>query len=332
MTLRLTGTTILALGLLLAAPTTGAAQGVAEPTGTATETRGFVDVGGYRLYVTCAGAGSPTVVLEAGFSGASPVWGAVQPGVTAFTRACAYDRANRGRSDRVPTPAGAGRLVGDLHAALARAQVLGPYVLAGHSFGGLLAGVFASRYPTEVAGLVLVDPAHHEYYLEAERYVGPAFVPADGVLQGVDLRRSGAEARDAGPLPDVPVLVLSRGRPDPRFTAEAERRWPDWQADLARRAPRGQQIVAQQSGHDIHRDQPQLVVDAIRTVVMAARQPASPTLPRAGGAGRLLGVGLGAGGVLLLASAAAFRRRRPGRSAPGRACSSFAPPTASLLQ
>jgi pimeloyl-ACP methyl ester carboxylesterase len=300
MTAWFVGTTVLALGLLLAAPAIGAAQSAAEPTGTAAETSGFVDVDGYRLYVTCAGAGSPTVMLEAGFSGASPVWGAVQPGVAAFTRACAYDRADRGRSDRGPTPATTRRLVGDLHALLAGAGIPGPYVVAGQSFGGLLAGAFASRYPAEVAGLVLVDPAHHEYYLEAERYVGPAFVPADGVVRGVDLRRSGAEARDAGPLPDVPVLVLSRGRPDPRFTAEAEERWPAWQADLVRRAPRGRQVVAQQSGHDVHRDQPELVVDAVREVVSLARRPAAATLPRAGGAGTLLGALLGSAGVLLL--------------------------------
>ncbi len=119
-----------------------------------------VDVGGYRLYLQCIGAGSPTVVLEAGLGSPSEVWGLVQPGVARFTRVCAYDRAGVGGSDAGPRPRTSGTIVAALHTLLRRAGVGGPYVLVGHSIGGFHARLYAHRYPREVAGMVLVDASH----------------------------------------------------------------------------------------------------------------------------------------------------------------------------
>ncbi|WP_159619776.1 alpha/beta fold hydrolase [Arthrobacter zhaoguopingii] len=117
----------------------------------------LIDVGGHRLYLNCTGAGSPTVVLEpgAGLSSSDLRW--MTPVVARNTRVCVYDRAGRGWSDSATTPQDGGQVVADLHTLLQRGKVPGPYVLAGHSFGGPYALTFAARYPEEVAGLVLVD-------------------------------------------------------------------------------------------------------------------------------------------------------------------------------
>lgn len=117
-----------------------------------------LDVGGHRLYLHCTGSGSPTVVLEPGAGETSSAFALIAPAVARDTRVCVYDRAGRGWSDAASTiPQDAAQIVADLHALLQRGGAPGPYVLAGHSFGGLYVLTFAARHPEEVAGLVLVD-------------------------------------------------------------------------------------------------------------------------------------------------------------------------------
>ncbi len=117
----------------------------------------LVDVGGHRLHLHCTGTGSPTVVLEPGAGMSSSTMGWIQPAVARDTRVCVYDRAGRGWSDPADTTQDATQIATDLHTLLQRANVPGPYVLAGHSFGGLYALTYAAQYPTEVAGMVLID-------------------------------------------------------------------------------------------------------------------------------------------------------------------------------
>lgn len=117
----------------------------------------LIDVGGHRLHLHCTGPGSPTVVLEAGGGGMSSHFGWIAPAVARDTRVCIYDRAGRGWSEPADTPQDGTQIATDLHTLLQRGQVQGPYVLAGHSFGGLYVLTFAARYPDEVAGMVLVD-------------------------------------------------------------------------------------------------------------------------------------------------------------------------------
>jgi pimeloyl-ACP methyl ester carboxylesterase len=117
----------------------------------------LVDVGGHRLHLNCAGSGSPTVVLQPGAGDMSSVLGWITPAVARDTRVCVYDRAGRGWSEPAEGPQDGSQIAADLHTALHRAQVPGPYVLAGHSFGGLYVLAFADRYPDEVAAMVLVD-------------------------------------------------------------------------------------------------------------------------------------------------------------------------------
>jgi pimeloyl-ACP methyl ester carboxylesterase len=117
----------------------------------------LIDVGGHRLHLSCTGAGTPTVVLEPGAGEMSSNLGWIAPAVARATRVCVYDRAGRGWSEPADTAQDGAQIATDLHTLLQRGHVPGPYVLAGHSFGGLYVLTFAARYPDEVAGMVLVD-------------------------------------------------------------------------------------------------------------------------------------------------------------------------------
>jgi len=139
---------------------------------TANDTRRFpapgqlFDIGGQRLHIVCQGnAGGPTVILEAGQGNSSSIWARIQPEVAKTTHVCAYDRAGIAWSDDSPNPRDAEHMAGELHALLDKANIAGPYVLVGHSFGGLVTRVFASQYPQEVAGIVLIDSMHPDQWV-----------------------------------------------------------------------------------------------------------------------------------------------------------------------
>jgi pimeloyl-ACP methyl ester carboxylesterase len=117
----------------------------------------MVDVGGYSLHINCVGQGSPTVVLDAALGGMSAEWVWVQREVSDTTRVCAYDRAGMGWSEMGPEPRDAKQISSELHSLLSKAGIEGPYVLVGHSFGGLYMQTYAARYPDEVAGVALID-------------------------------------------------------------------------------------------------------------------------------------------------------------------------------
>ncbi len=120
------------------------------------------DVGGYKMHLQCTGSGSPAVVMEAGSGDFSLTWALVAPTIALTNQVCVYDRAGLGWSDPSPYPRRAGTQVAELHALLQKAGIPPPYILVGHSIGGVLVRVFAHLYPAETAGLVLVDPGHEE--------------------------------------------------------------------------------------------------------------------------------------------------------------------------
>jgi pimeloyl-ACP methyl ester carboxylesterase len=124
----------------------------------------LVDVGGYRLMLNCIGVGSPTVILEAGFSDLSVEWSAVQPQIAKFSRVCSYDRAGYGGSDPGPMPRTSLRIATELHALLKNAGEMPPYVLVGSSFGGYNVRVFNGLYPNDVTGIVLADAVQEDQY------------------------------------------------------------------------------------------------------------------------------------------------------------------------
>jgi pimeloyl-ACP methyl ester carboxylesterase len=124
----------------------------------------LVDVGAHRLHLNCSGHGSPAIILEAGNLGMSADWIKVQEKVAATTRVCSYDRAGMGWSETGPAPRDASRVSTELHTLLARAGVATPYMLVGHSYGGLYSRRYAGLYPEEVAGLVLIESSHPDQF------------------------------------------------------------------------------------------------------------------------------------------------------------------------
>jgi len=236
----------------------------ATPAPAILETGAKVDVGGYQLYVRCTGQGTPPAVFDAGASGWSSVWYDVEPKVAAFTKACVYDRANRGQSDRGPIPNTSKQMVRDLHTLLANVHMGGPFVLVGQSFGGMNMGLYARLYPTESAGLVMVDAVHEA------AYVDQAITPCPTVCHGVDFTESGRQVQAAPPMPDIPLVVLQHGVPG-LVSPDMESHWAAWQQDLASRSSHGKLIIAERSSHNIQYGQPELVVAAIQEIVKQER-------------------------------------------------------------
>jgi pimeloyl-ACP methyl ester carboxylesterase len=131
------------------------------------------DVGGHRLHISCTGSGSPTVILEAGLGEPAVMMsGWIQPGVATATKVCVYDRAGKGWSEPAESPRDGVAIAADLHTLLDRAGIDGPYVLAGHSSGGVYVQVFAAQYPDEVAGLVLLDSQPPDAIVNLPGYAG----------------------------------------------------------------------------------------------------------------------------------------------------------------
>jgi pimeloyl-ACP methyl ester carboxylesterase len=254
---------------------------------------GWFDIGARRMFLRCTGHGSPTVVFE---NGLVTDWDALQQQLGSTTRVCSYDPARMagpwGRSDPAAAPRDAEDRVADLHALLVAARVPGPYVLAGHSNGGLFSLLYASRHRDEVAGLVLIDGVHPQYHRRSIA-VAKEFVPPE---QWEDLTRAAcgllpvqvdAEQLDiclaedqtlaaltAAPLHTMPISVLSHGnvRFPPGSEPDAqEQLWQQLQNELATMVPGSRHVLATESGHDIPREQPDLVLAETRRVIAAVR-------------------------------------------------------------
>jgi pimeloyl-ACP methyl ester carboxylesterase len=254
------------------------------------ETQGFekmVDIGSTQLRLSCAGCGTPTVVLDAGLGEGLETWTKVQTQVAAFTRVCAYDRAGVGKSGPGLKPRTSGQIVSELRTLLSRAEIEGPYVLVGHSLGGLNAQLYAIEHPDEVAGLVLVDPTFPDMIARLKPVLGKIWTPlwnsqfasdAEGMTKQ-DFDASCTQVATAGKLPDVPLVVLSAGQPvklPPPLNAlfpgaKLVRAMQAGHADLAKASSKGQPLIAASSTHATI-SQDDLIVEAIRQVVEMGRR------------------------------------------------------------
>jgi pimeloyl-ACP methyl ester carboxylesterase len=300
-----------------------------------------VSVGTHRLHIRCEGDGAPSVIFDAALGGSSLSWTLVQPAVARVTRACSYDRAGFGWSDAGPLPRTAGRIADELHTLLRAAAVPTPYVLVGHSYGGLVMRVYAARHPDEIAALVLIEPAIPEEWLHPSeerqaliargvrlcRYgttaarhglahlvsalVRLGALGAARLLVGL-VSRGGLRREDEGILapvwklpPDVRA-VLREMWTQPKFfealgsqieticesatdlirtepadygnvplvlisSARSEEARLKADAALAERSTRGRHVLADESGHWIPLDAPQVIIDAVTAVITDIR-------------------------------------------------------------
>jgi pimeloyl-ACP methyl ester carboxylesterase len=268
----------------------------------------MIDVGGYRLHLQCAGEGGPTVVLDAGLVGSTLDWRAVLPEAARLTRVCAYDRGGYGWSDRSTRPRTPEGITADLHALLEKAGERPPYILVGHSLGGLNMWAFANRYPAQATGLVLVDAAHPQYsipfpWLERAqslflRWILPFGLPrwrgwcGDGVSEIRSVKTAVAcravyqqsyyeqwdavpdymeGARRLGTVGKLPVIVITRDPKRPGADAGREAHWSQWQQELGRISSNSRTVTAAGSGHDIPGQRPDVIVEAIREMLAELR-------------------------------------------------------------
>ena len=242
----------------------------------------LVDVGGHRLNIRCSGEGTPAVILGSGLASNNHDWGPVEERVSEFTQVCSYDRTGLGASDLadgVPTAQSASD---DLHALLAAAGLAGPVVVVGHSYGGMVARLYASHHPENTAALVLVDSLQKDNLIQADEILGEQAMALfmQGVRsnpEGVDLEASFAQVKQAGDLGDLPLTVITAGRPDlpPFINAEIRElladSWLQSQRNLVSLSTAGIHIIAEESSHCVQCQQPNLVADAILREISRAR-------------------------------------------------------------
>ncbi len=239
------------------------------------------------LFYRCTGHGSPTVVMDSGLGETSDTWVNVETKVAQFTRTFVYDRANMGRSGQVSHPRTSKRMVEKLHNLLLAEKVEPPYILVGHSFGGLNMLLFARLYPDQVAGLVLIDSS---YIDQTERFMSvlspelkqkyvESFFTDEGITFDERLECEN-EIKAAPPMPEIMIYVLMSakertGAGDWPYKAW-DRIWREQQEEIAGLVPHSTFVIAENSGHYIQNDRPDLVIAAICEVVQAAREQGSP--------------------------------------------------------
>ena len=304
----------------------------------------LIDLGGYRLHLNCTGNKGPTVVLIAGAGDFSFDWSLVQPNIAQFARVCSYDRAGFAWSDPGPIPRTMKQEAFELHTLLNAAHIKGPYILVGHSVGGLVTRVYASQYPREVAGIVLIDSLHEDTTLSLNGKLAhmrelakPDPVPAVQTLKsgppkpatkedldqfqsnltsnppkigatfnklpewikgmrlwflqqpprggGMDFLAEelrdiyNSRAKAPYQLGNLPLLVLlptGYGKPPRGIDADEWKRFNEekrqQKMDFTKLSHNSKLIVAENSGHHIQLDEPQVVIDAVRLIVETSRQ------------------------------------------------------------
>ena len=264
--------------LFLASCTGGASTTSTAPS--PSSAAGRADIGGYSLAYQCEGSGSPTVILEAGYtaSGIGSFGETIQPALAGTTRVCTYDRAGVGVSDARPasvTPLTSVTQARELHAMLDAIGEQGPFVYVGHSYGGMIARASAATYPDETVGLVLLDASSEpEIPVYDRMHAGPwddgTVFPAPN--QRIDIHTSVHELEQAPSLRAMPLIVVTAGvldsdrwlRKVPKLEARAQTR-------LASLSSNSIHVVDRGKGHFLPENDPKLVIDAALAVVDAAR-------------------------------------------------------------
>lgn len=222
-----------------------------------------IDVGGYKLALECTGVGSPTVVLDSGFSTPRSAWYWTTPKLKTTTRVCSYDRAGLGQSEDRPAalPDTTAQVVDELHTLLERARLPGPYVLGGWSIGGFDIRYFQKRYPGDVAGLVLVDGTPPVFLVNSPE-------PLESAFETMYTHAAAAELDPAPALGALPVVDITHGTP----LENVEEIWINAQRQFTASTSNSIFVKAKNSGHGIPEENPGLVAYGIQLVVKSVRK------------------------------------------------------------
>ena len=262
----------------------------------------MISIGSHRLQIRREGKGVPAVVIDAGIADQLDKLRPLQDRIARVTQVITYNRAGYGQSEPGPLPRDGAREAEELKVLLEQAFVPGPYVLVGHSLGALNVMVFASKYPKDVAGMVLLDPPPLSFALGkeyrdlgamAQRMTAEWQAIADSASKSVDAqdrarsafflmiasehRGMGETARlvDAiSTFGDMPLIVVAAGKPNPAFgpiAEEFQRYWAEQSRALTGKSTKGKFILAEESSHFLYLDVPELVEESILSVVNGVR-------------------------------------------------------------
>ena len=264
----------------------------------------FINLGMHVMYIECIGHQSPTVLIDVGLADSSANWYQVAKNLAQEVRTCVYDRAGYGWSDPGPGDRTTAQIVHELNMLLEVAEIPGPYVIVGHSFGGFTARYFATVYPVKTVGVVLIDSSHPDqiyrlseldnakkkqpmkisrrepapdymsefekrwYFLNSSRKA--TFAQMDELKS---FKKSANQVKYAGPFPDVPLAIVTRGKELLPIVngIYLEQEWQEMQLELLNLSKHSWHSIIKESGHNMYRDAPDDVIDNILTVVEQAR-------------------------------------------------------------
>lgn len=262
---------------------------------------GKFDLGYYSLAMECHGEGTPTVIIDAGMGEGPVFWGSwldITNVVKESTRICVYDRLGLGYSRPMPVEIDkrtSQDSVDDLHKLLVTANIEKPYILVGHSWGGINIRLYTDQYPDDIVGLVLVD-ASHPNQLSAFLENIPPESPDDSlkvrlykrrILSPPDLNNSEKmdrltsldQVQSLNDLRDLPLVIVTRS---PTATPPTNRPselnelldsiWQDLQASLVPLSTNSLQMISEKAGHNIHDEEPELIIDAILHILSQVNQ------------------------------------------------------------
>ncbi|MCF6409867.1 alpha/beta fold hydrolase [Pseudalkalibacillus salsuginis] len=232
----------------------------------------LVDIGGTDLYYEYVGESNdgPTIVFESGYGWSLDKWNPIREEISKFARMFMYDREGVGRSGNSDRPKHSLQIIENLRNLLKKADIKPPYILVGHSFGGINVRLYASRYPAEVKGIILLDSAHEDQNKKMvplftkdiqQVYLGQFVVEAS-----LDEFEESLEQVRGTTLKNIPLIVMTGGTQQ-HHTQESMAAWMDFQKELKNLSTKSKHIIVKEAGHAIHHDSPNIVIDAIKEMV-----------------------------------------------------------------
>lgn len=238
----------------------------------------YIDIGGIQLYCEELGEGteSPVVVFDSGYGVPTKRWKSIKTEVSSLSKTFFYDRAGVGHSSLDNRPRHSMQNVENLRSLLQKSGLAAPYVLVGHSFGGLNVRLYASMYPEEVAGLILLDSCHEDQNKVMAKELPPEMQAdyfgqfgAEGTL--AQFEESLEQVRPYKTLGEMPLTVVTGGN-QPDHTTESWAHWMNFQKALALLSINSRHVILEDAGHSVHIDHPEAVVEEIRKMVESVKQ------------------------------------------------------------
>lgn len=218
--------------------------------------------------------GKPIVIMDAGYGDYSKAWASIYPSVSKSAQVFLYDRAGMGRSPYSPNPRTSLFMVEELRSVLKRENFKPPYILVGHSYGGVNMRIFANLYPQEVVGLLLIDSTpgdYREVFLPTMSDAFKAAYEKQFIHEGNydEFEESLNQLKQTQKQVSVPFIVLSAGKKE-HYSTESQLLWNKMQADILQFTTNGHFQIAENSTHYIQRDQPELVITSIESLILRA--------------------------------------------------------------